>query len=214
MKIEKLTENKIRIILNLEDLKENNIDVQSFMSNSIESQNLFINILDKAEHEVGFSTKDCKILIEALASSDGHFVFTITKYSFNSESKNKKKKLIIKKKCDNLNSENAIYRFETFEEFINYCSYINNKNNIKLTKLSTNISLYVYNNKYYLVINNINLSFPNLKGFYASLSEFGKSLNNSNNMESKLLEHGKLIIKNNAIKKCISTFLKNDTTNF
>ena len=56
MKIEKLTENKIRIILNLEDLKENNIDVQSFMSNSIESQNLFINILDKAEHEVGFST--------------------------------------------------------------------------------------------------------------------------------------------------------------
>ena len=79
MKIEKLTENKIRIILNVEDLEKNNIDLHSFMSNSIESQSLFIDILNQAEHEVGFSTKDCKILIEALASSDGNFIFTITK---------------------------------------------------------------------------------------------------------------------------------------
>ena len=209
MKIEKLTENKIRIILNMDDLEENHIDLHTFMSNPVESQNLFIDILDKAEHEVGFSTKDCKILIEALASSDGHFVFTITKYKSNAINDTpKKKKLVIKKKTNNLDSESAIYSFNNFEEFINYCSYINNNNLKNLSKLSTNISLYVYNDKYYLVLKNINLCFPNLKGFYASISEFSKSVNNPDNFESKLIEHGKLIIKTNAIKKCIKLFVK------
>jgi len=70
MKIEKLNENKIRIILNLDDLKEKNIDFHSFMSNSIESQDLFLDMLDKAEEEIGFITKDYKLIIEAIATSD------------------------------------------------------------------------------------------------------------------------------------------------
>ena len=49
MKIEKLNENKIRITFNSLYLKKNNMDVHSFMSNSIESQSLFLNMLDEAE---------------------------------------------------------------------------------------------------------------------------------------------------------------------
>ena len=67
MQIEKITENKIRIILNVQDLEEKNIDLHTFMSNSIESQDLFYDVLDKAEKEVGFETKDYKLMIEALA---------------------------------------------------------------------------------------------------------------------------------------------------
>lgn len=52
MKIEKLSDDKIRITLNIDDLKENDIDFQSFMSNSIESQDLFMDMLEKAEKEV------------------------------------------------------------------------------------------------------------------------------------------------------------------
>ena len=63
MQIEKLNENKIRIILNLDDLKENNIDLHSFMASSIETQDLFYDMLDKAEKEVGFDTKDYKLMI-------------------------------------------------------------------------------------------------------------------------------------------------------
>ena len=59
MKIEKLNENKIRITLNLEDLNERDIDFHSFMSNSIESQSIFLDMLDKADREVGFNTYDC-----------------------------------------------------------------------------------------------------------------------------------------------------------
>ena len=69
MKIEKITDNKIRIFLNLDDLKAKNIDLHSFMSNSIESQSLFVDMLNEAEKTVGFYAKDSKVLIEALASA-------------------------------------------------------------------------------------------------------------------------------------------------
>ena len=38
MRVEKLNENKIRIFLNLEDLKEKNIDLHTFMSNPLEAR--------------------------------------------------------------------------------------------------------------------------------------------------------------------------------
>lgn len=70
MRIEKLNENKIRIFLNLDDLKSKNINVHDFMSNSLESQEFFLDMLDTANAEVGFNTADYKLIIEALASSD------------------------------------------------------------------------------------------------------------------------------------------------
>ena len=75
MKFEKLTENKIRIILNMEDLQEKNVDFHSFMSSSIESQDLFFDMLEKAEEEIGFITRDYKLIIEAIATSDRNFYF-------------------------------------------------------------------------------------------------------------------------------------------
>lgn len=81
LQIEKITDNKIRIILNIQDLKEKNIDLHTFMSNSIESQDLFYDMLDKAEKEVGFETKDYKLMIEALAIPNRKFY--INSYSNN-----------------------------------------------------------------------------------------------------------------------------------
>ena len=83
MKIEKLTENKIRVIINDEDLKQNHTDLHTIMTKSLENQGLFLNILSKAEKEVGFYTENCKLLIEAFSTPDDLFVFTITKYSEN-----------------------------------------------------------------------------------------------------------------------------------
>ena len=81
MKIEKLTDNKIRVIIDLDDFKKNNIDIHSFLSRTLDSQSLFLDILKKAEEEVDFRTDGCKLLIEAFSSSDDVLVFTITKYS-------------------------------------------------------------------------------------------------------------------------------------
>ena len=51
MKIEKLTENKIRVIVNHDDLTKNNIDSHSLMNKALNTQNLFLEILEKAEEE-------------------------------------------------------------------------------------------------------------------------------------------------------------------
>lgn len=45
MKFEKISENKIKITLTSQDLKDKNIDFHSFMSNTLEKQDLFWDIL-------------------------------------------------------------------------------------------------------------------------------------------------------------------------
>ena len=62
MKIEKLNENKIRIILNTTDLQEKNIDLNTFLTNSIESQKIFLEMLDEVEEKIGFVTDNYKII--------------------------------------------------------------------------------------------------------------------------------------------------------
>jgi len=210
MKIEKITENKIRIILNLDDLKNNNLDLQAFINNSAESHQMLLNLLDKAEQEVGFVTKDCKIMIEAIASSDGQFVFTITKFepenAKNALSNTPKKNLQIKRKSIKLETKNVIYSFDTFEDFCSFATYTLNTNLSDLKNFSKDFSLYLYKDTYYLVISKININFEHLHEFYSSISEFGKLVTYSKIFEAKLLEYGKCIIKKNAIKKCLQYF--------
>ena len=68
MKIEKLTENKIRVIINNKDLQDNHIDLHTLMTKSLENQKLFLEMLQEAESQVGFNTDGCRLLIEAFSS--------------------------------------------------------------------------------------------------------------------------------------------------
>lgn len=212
MKIEKLTENKIRVIVNTEDLKENDIDFNLLMNRTVENQKLFFEILERAEEELDFHTDGYKLLIEAFSSSDEVLVFTITKYlpndATNSPEPTKKKKVSVKRKDINLSNKQVIYSFNSFEEFCNFCTCINNSNVFNPTKLSKNISLYLYNNTYYLVAKNINISYEYIKLFYSIASEFGKLLSSTKEFENKLIEHGKVIMKKNAIDTGIKYFVK------
>ena len=79
MKIEKLTENKIKITINIDDLAEKNIDLYSFMHNTPETQDLFWDILNKAEKECGFNVDNSMICVEASTSGAGNFVLIVTK---------------------------------------------------------------------------------------------------------------------------------------
>lgn len=206
MKIEKLNEDKIRITLNLEDLKEKDIDFHSFMSNSIESQEIFLDMLEEAEREVGFVTDDYRIMIEALAMKDGNFILTVTRLSDKEKSTYKKRKLNIKRKNSLPNAEKAIYCFNTFDEFCEFCNFANNNILRNMDDFAEKISLYLYNERYYLVFTNINVNINLLKTFCSSITEFAYFINNSELYESKLLEYGKLVIENNAIDTCIKHF--------
>ena len=68
MKFEKVNEDKMKITLSKSDLEENNIDFHSFMSNSDETQSLFLSVLDKAEREYGFSTENYRLKVETIVT--------------------------------------------------------------------------------------------------------------------------------------------------
>lgn len=208
MKFEKLNENKIRITLSNQDLIEKDIDFNSFMSNSIETQDLFLDMLEEAEQKVGFVTKDHKIKIEALAMADGDFVLTITRFGKREEKEtqlsSKNKKIKAKRKSTTLNSENLVYSFNTFDDFCLFCSFVGNIKNFSTIAKST--LLYTYNNKYYLLFSKLNLNHPYIKNFYTLITEFGTYVNNSDLFSYKLYERGNLILKNNAIKLCLKYF--------
>lgn len=209
MKIEKLTEDKIRIIVNPSDLELENLDMKSIMTKAIDRQGFFVHMLEKAKDEVGFNTDGCKLLIEAFSSSDDILVFTITKYSEKEPLKNidSSKKLTVKRKSLNIKNKEAIYRFRSFDEFCDFCECINKEYKFDIKKLSKNTYLYLYNNTYYLFMKNIVIEETALKNFYSIASEFLIPVHYSNNFENKLLEHGKLIIKGNSIVTGIKYFV-------
>lgn len=205
MRFEKLNEDKIRITLSHEDLKKKDIDFHSFMSNSIESQDLFFSMLEEAEKEIGFVTKDYLIRIEALAMAGSDFVLTVTR-SLPEKKKNAIKKVHIKRKNINLDLAEVIYYFSSFED---YCSFLQffYKNNFKPTNLAKKVLLYEYNNGYYLVLNEINLCFPNLKRLLSCMPEFATVVNNSKIFVAKLAESATLMMKHNAIQTGLKYFV-------
>ena len=206
MKIEKLTDNKIRIIIDLDELPEEDFfDEKTLTQNTDKSYMLFQNILNEAEKQVGFKVQDCKLFVEAYFSSEGYVVFTLTKYKNNI--KKISKKLKFKRKVAFDSFTNAIYKFDNFEEFCAFCTYCNNSKLADLSPFAKAISLYEYKNAYYLGFANINDDFKYSDLLYASISEFSKKVCNPDILKSKLNEYGKPIFKANAIKRGIKYFV-------
>ena len=214
MKIEKLNENKIRITLNLEDLSERDIDFHSFMSNSIESQSIFLDMLDKADREVGFNTDDCRIMIEALALKNGNFVLTITKFEHTTDENTKtkaqnqkKKALHIKRKAPIWDSRKVIYSFESFDVFCNFCSFLLKcPHTLNLSKFAEESVLYEYNSNFYLILTNICLDSELSKFICNSITEFAHFVENSELFEKRITEYGRPIMPSQAIITCIEHF--------
>lgn len=208
MKIEKLNEDKIRITLNLEDLKEKDIDFHSFMSNSIESQDIFLDMLDKAEKEVGFYTDNSRVMIEALALKNGHFIFTITKFDYKDEKVSQKKKTLhIKRKNPSINFTKTIYSFESFDAFCDFCTFLRHTlSDEDISNFAKSSDLYEYNSNYYLIFSNININSINLDYICSAITEFAHFVNSSDLFERKIKEYGKLIINDSALVTCMEHF--------
>ncbi len=216
MKIEKLTDNKIRIIMNMQDIEKNTNDIHTFFDNIMNSQNLFLDILQKAEKEVDFHTEGCKLLIEAFSTLEDVVVFTITKYSSTENSSintgnvlnnTSKRKLIVKRKTNTPSLKNAVYEFDNFDYFCDFCNSISKIENLNIDKLAKKIVLYNYQDKFFLIFKDINFNNTYVHKVFNILLEFSKFQNFSANFEYKLAEHAKIYIKNNAISKGIKYFV-------
>lgn len=213
MKFEKISENKIRITLTANDLLEKDINFHDFMSNPIETQDLFLDILEQAKEKVGFNTTDYRIKIEALAMIDGNFVVNITRMSETGKAvvAPQRKKFKVRRKTAEPKSEHAVYKFDSFDDYCYFVQYLSKNNLTNVHSIARKITAYTYKNEYYLIFNNINATHENLVKFYSSITEFGTYINNSSLFISKLQECGKVVIKNNALKTSLKHFEKTYT---
>lgn len=203
-------ENKIRITLDMNDLAEKHIDFHEFMSNPINSQSFFLDVLDQAEKEIGFITKDCQIKLEALATSSGNFVLTVTRILPSTNTDSLKRKVKVKRKStSNIKCNNcAIFAFDTFDDFYDYGVSLTSNLSKKIEDLIGNTKLYLYNNTYYLIIDKLPDNLEFVKLFSSSLLEFGKFVSDSNTYKNRIIECGEVVIKKNAILCCNNKFRK------
>ena len=201
MKIEKLTENKIRVVVHINELGLKTANVHSIMSNAIQSEDFFYDILNQAEKEVSFYTDGCKLLIETFSSLEDVIVFTITKYTYSSLNNvaNSSKRVIARKKTYAPNGKEVICTFDDFEAFCEFCNSVKSFNNRDFNKIIKSSVLYSWKGNYYLIIKCFKTNSTSIESLYSFLFEFGNLLSCSSNFSSKLAEHGNVVIKNKAI---------------
>lgn len=210
MKFEKLGENKIRITLSIQDLEAKDIDFHDFMSNSLETQDLFLDMLEEAEEKIGFKTRDCKVKIEALAMTEDDFVLTVTRILPDTSKKHvyvsRPKRPKIRRKINNINSSCLVYKFNSFDDYCNFVEYLLHNKLADANKVSEKACVYLYNNLYYLALLNLNAEYKKIATFYTAITEFGTYVLNPDLFISRLNESGMVFIKNNAFKKSFLYF--------
>ena len=201
MKIEKINDNKIKITLSARDLEERNLDFQALRYNSPEAQNLFWDMIKRAETEYGFIASNCQLFIEAASVMDGNFIVTITKMADIKGGGNmpypKTKPLATAlkvKKKQMTNNAGAIISFCNIDDL--YDGLLANT-----ISLNLNAKLFEYNNMYYLQIKSSLTQLQDFKRLVAILSEFGKLEREYDYIESKLLEYGNELIEKDALEQ-------------
>ena len=168
MRFEKINENKIRITLSHQDLEAKHIDFHSFMSSSLDSQDLFFDMLDEAEKQIGFVTKDYRIRIEALAMSEGDFIVTVTRSLPEVAEKSPlKKKVKIKRKSPTFDNSLVVYCFYNLEDFFSFMEYAKNLK-LPLDKFAKSMVVYEYKNAFYFVLDDIHLENDSIKIFFTA----------------------------------------------
>lgn len=210
MKLEKLTDNKIRIILNSQDFKENNINPKTFLNTSLRQNSFFIYMLKRAKKELGFNPKGYDLMVELFLTVEDDYIFTLTKFHNQTQSAKSSTLPISKTKELNNFKDIFVYQLDDFDSFCNLCEYLANSSISNIKKISNCSSLYLYNNTYYLLIKNTKYSPNELNNFYYIISEFITTCDFSENFTSKLIEHGKALIKKGAIMKGINLFVKSN----
>ncbi len=198
MKIEKINENKLKIILSKQDLIDKNIDVHFLNKNNIEVQELFWDILHEAEIQYDFDLTQSQLLVEGMYNSGGNFILTVTKIGSPINSSDtflrRPPELQIKRKTIHSTNYDTIYCFSTFDDFTQFCKRLN-----RLPEKYIN-TLYILEDKYYINFANLNENEKLSKKVSSIICDYTESAYNSNVFKNKLNEYGQIIVKDNAIQ--------------
>jgi len=194
MKIEKINEKQIKIILNHNDLEERNIKISELAYGSEKAQNLFKDMMERANEELGFYVDTNRFIIEAIPYSLDSIVLIITKLAEGEDIldrlgayKNTKKFEIIPEPDY---SGLSVFSFNTLD-------IISDVSTRLVSIYDGKNTLFKYKSVYYLVLDTS--TSENVNTINAILNEYGEKRNMSALSEYFFTEHGETIIKDKAI---------------
>lgn len=201
MKIERFGENRIRIFVSYDDLEERDIDLDAFSYNSPETQELFWDLMEQAELELGFEAHESQLCIEAVSDVDQGFVITITRIDEENEfesiqkfikNRYKRKDLSVKKKTTSICSTMLIYAIESFDDLCFLAKAVK-------PLFAGRSKAYSLEDNYYLVLSSIEGNISDQNKFDSILSEYADKMSSVDFFEGYLNEYGKLLVGNDAI---------------
>lgn len=230
MKIEKVNSNQIKCFLNKNDLLSRHIKVSELAYGTEKAQELFRDMMDQANDEVGFEVSDAPLMIEAVPLSTDSIMLIITKVDNPEELESKFNSLpnpdsrkFVKKLTEDIEGqtqEEAEPESEDIESddenpigikafFVYRFDAFDDVSAIapKLMDFSFDNSI-LYKNKQdgklYLVLISDNMVRKDTKIVRGMLSEYAEQIITRRTIISHYDEHYDTIIKNNAIKVLVS----------
>ena len=189
MKIEKVSDYKVKITINSIDLEERNIGMDDLVYNSPKAQELFWDTLYQAYVEQGFEVKDEQLIVEAIPNSRDTFVIIITKYRNRQMLKPGPGKFI--KGADTKKSvkpKEICFSFDDLEDVIGLSKRI-------IDTYRGDSSAYRHEDTYYLVLKPYD-TYPNLS-VETIAEEYGFRCKTA---ELYLKEYGKTLVENSAVE--------------
>ena len=215
MKIEKINESQIKLILTQADLSERNIKLEDLTIPSEKTQELFHDIMETALEEYDFISENTPLMVEAVPGGLDSIMIIVTKIDSKSQEsigakilsqqkdlrRFKRKSLVFQEGESDKNSDILIYSFAKLDDVIDFSLRI-------ADTYHDASSLYKLYDRYFIVLQIKQDGDENkAEELELILGEYGQKHISVQLSKYYLIEHGETIIENKAItllSKCFT----------
>lgn len=184
MIVEKINNNKAKIILTFNELKFRKMTLSEIKKNKNKAHDFFIKLIEDSNLNESFLTEDSTLFIEASTCNDS-FIVIITKVTI----------------TDNYNFSKVTssYKIDSnifeFDNLTNLLGVITLLPSIKIN----NVDLYYYNQKYFLIFSNIITKTSKFIKYFIVLSEYCNNIYKPK-FTNIIYEYGKCIFSKSALE--------------
>ena len=215
MKIERISENQLKLTLTKNDLKERDIKLEDLISPSEKTQKLFRDIMEQALDEEDFVSENTPLMVEAVPMGTEGIMIIVTKVNNKDKKGNtaadllqqaqetrrwKKKPLDTLEHAEEKNSDILIYSFPELDDVIRVSLRLDGG-------FKGESSVYKNDGKYFLVLQGDTYTAEESSDeLELVLKEYGQKHVSTPLAKYYLLEHGETIIADKAVKALAKTF--------
>ncbi|HBI02452.1 MAG TPA: genetic competence negative regulator [Paenibacillaceae bacterium] len=191
MRVERLSQDKIRIFLTFDDLLERGIEKDDMWRDIPKVHDLFNDMMDQAHEEVGF-TVNGPVAVEVYSLPAQGMVVIVTRGRTDASNNSEDMDFddIYEMQVTLEESDDMIFFFREFEFLIQAAHSVENL-------VEDGGKAYLYQGRYYLVLENDEMEQEKYDRLIAILSEYGEA---STTTKHVLAEYGKVIVEQDAVE--------------